>query len=265
MIRKETAYVVSQEKEAEGIFSLKLHVTFAKDTKAGQFVSLFSADASRLLPRPVSVCEADPGEGTIRLVYRIAGEGTREFSELKAGDRISVMGPLGNGFPVEMAQGKRVLLVGGGIGIPPMLSAARAMLDPGKKDQPAQVTFAVGYRSDDTYLLEELKALAPVMVSTDDGSLGVRGNVVDAIRGEALTADLIFACGPLPMLRGVKALAEDMGVPCFISMEERMACGVGVCLGCVTKTTVTDEHSNVRNRRVCRDGPVFDAKEVDLS
>ena len=264
MIRKERAVVISQNQEAEGIFSLVLAVSFAGEVRAGQFVSLFSADGGHLLPRPVSVCAADAEEGSVRLVYRVCGYGTREFSALTPGDCIEVMGPLGNGFPTELSAGKRVLLVGGGIGIPPMLFTASEMLRMGEA-APEEVTIAAGYRSDDTYLLEELKKTASVIVASDDGSVGFHGTVVDAVRLKNLSPELIFACGPKPMLRAVKEYALESGVPCYISMEEKMACGVGVCLGCVTAATKADSHSLVKNRRVCRDGPVFEAGEVDLS
>lgn len=264
MKKKETAVVLSQEEIAEGIFSLILEVSFSDEVRAGQFVSLFSRDRSRLLPRPISVCEADALEGTIRLVYRAAGSGTKEFSHLKKGDRIDLIGPLGNGFPIDAARGKKILLIGGGIGIPPMLCCA-SELRKNRDENPAEIVFAAGYRSSDTYLLEELEKAAPVLISTDDGSLGTHGTVIDALREHEARADLIFSCGPKPMLRGVKAYAEELGIPCYVSMEERMACGIGVCLGCVTGTTRTDAHSLVKNARVCKDGPVFDAEYVDLS
>ncbi len=260
---KERAYVLSQDMCAEGIFSLVLRVSFAGQVCPGQFVSLFTDDKSRLLPRPISVCGADADEGSIRLVYRVAGFGTEYFSRLQAEDAIEVMGPLGNGFPLELAEGKRVLLVGGGIGIPPMLSCAEALAY--TAHEPVSVTCAAGYRSSDTYLLEELEAVSEVIVATDDGSLGTHGTVIDAVRENGVAADIIFACGPKPMLRAVKAFAAERGIPCFVSLEERMACGVGACLGCVAKTERPDPHSLVKNARVCADGPVFDAKEVDLT
>ncbi len=262
MKRKELAEVISQEQLAEGIYSLWLKVSFASEVKAGQFVSIFSRDESHLLPRPISICEVDPKRGALRVVYRVVGFGTEEFSKLKAGDTAAVMGPNGNGFPVSEQSGQRVLLMGGGIGIPPMVSAAKALLSEGNA---ASVQFAVGYRSDDTYLLEELQELAPTAVATDDGSLGTHGTVLDAVRAEQIKADVIFACGPKPMLRAIKSYAEEHGIRCYVSMEEKMACGVGVCLGCITKTTEVDEHSKVKNARVCKDGPVFLAEEVDLT
>jgi dihydroorotate dehydrogenase electron transfer subunit len=232
-----------------------LKVSFAEDVIPGQFVSLYSRDASRLLPRPISICESSPEEGTIRLVYRIAGAGTSEFSKLIAGEKIEVLGPLGNGFPVKEYAESRVLLVGGGIGIPPLLSCARKLTNK---------TFAVGYRSE-TYLLADLESEADVHVATEDGSLGTPGNVLDAIKADGVKADVIFSCGPKPMLRALKAYAAEVGIPCYVSMEERMACGIGACLACVCKTTGIDGHSHVHNTRICKDGPVFLAEEVDLT
>ena len=251
---KEIAEVVYQSEIATDIYSLLLKVTFARDAVPGQFVSLYSADGSRLLPRPISICETDAGSGTIRLVYRIAGKGTKEFSGLEGGDRIEILGPLGNGFPIDEYKDKRVLLVGGGIGIPPLLYCADSLAEP---------VFAVGYRSE-TYLLEDLKKRGEVHVATEDGSLGTAGNVIDAIKADSVKADVIMSCGPMPMLRALKAYAAEAGIPCYVSMEERMACGIGVCLGCVCGTEHVDEHSHVNNARICKDGPVFDAKEVTL-
>ncbi len=272
MKRKEIALVKEQKQLTAEIFSLRLAVSFAGEVKAGQFVSLFSSDGRRLLPRPISICEADAEEGSIRVVYRVAGKGTEEFSRLENGERIAVMGPLGNGFPLDEAAGKRLLLVGGGIGIPPMLAAAKAL-----KGR-AKLRAALGYRTKDTYLLEEMKeqlGSGLLAVSTDDGSLGVKGTVLDAISalegscgsadGEEAVADILFACGPKVMLRAVKDYSAARGISCYVSMEERMACGIGVCLGCVCRTTEPDGHSLVKNARVCADGPVFSAEEVDLS
>ena len=248
---KETARVVSQEMISEGIYSLTLSVSFADQIRAGQFVSLFLNDRSRMLPRP----------------YRVTGpeKGTAELAELTAGDGVDVLGPLGNGFPLDAAAGKRILLVGGGIGIPPMLMSCEQLLALPEDKRPEKVTFAVGYRTDDTYLLDDLKRRADVLVSTDDGSLGTHGTVIDAIREGQADADVMFACGPKPMLRAVKTYCEEKGIVCYVSMEERMACGVGVCLGCVCRTTDVNDHSKVKNARVCKDGPVFNAEEVDLT
>ena len=222
----------------------------------GQFIDLYSRDGAKLLPRPISLCEIDQKEGRLRIVYRVAGEGTREFSRYQAGDPVEVLGPLGNGFPLKEAEGKRAFFIGGGIGIPPMLEAARQFK--GEK------TAILGYRDSHMFLVEDFRRLCPVAVATEDGSVGVKGNVLDAIRAEGLKGDVIFACGPTLMLKALKQYAEEKGMECFISLEERMACGIGACLACVCQSAETDSHSHVCNKRVCKDGPVFRAEEVKL-
>lgn len=255
--KKVTARVVSQESLAPGIYDLKLKTKLAQDARCGQFVAVYPKDKSTLLPRPVSICETDREEGTLRLVYRVAGKGTAEFSGLKAGDSVDILGILGNGFPVEKA-GKEMtaVLLGGGIGVPPILQLAKE-LDCEKK-------IVVGYRDSQCFLKEDFAQNGEVCVATEDGSIGTKGNVMDAIRENGLRADIIYACGPMPMLRAVRKYAQEHRIPAYISLEERMACGVGACLGCVCRTTAVDHHSHVNNARICTDGPVFEAGEVDI-
>ena len=253
---KECCTVISQECIAKDIYSMWISTkAIAREAKPGQFVSVYTKDASRLLPRPISLCEIDREKDALRIVYRIAGDGTREFSRLRAGDTIEILGPLGNGFPLEEAKGKRVMLMGGGIGIPPMLETAKAIQ--GEK------IIVSGYR-DELFLTEELNAAGQLYLATEDGSAGTKGNVLDAVKANRLEADLIFACGPTPMLRAIKAYALDKGIPCWVSMEEKMACGIGACLACVCKSTEVDGHSQVHNKRICKDGPVFLSTEVEL-
>lgn len=256
---EEIAVVVDQSSLGNGIYDLTLKTDkIAKAAKAGQFVSVYSNDKSKLLPRPISLCGINRDEDTIRLVYRVTGEGTgtEEFSKLVMGDKVRILGPLGNGFTVQ--PGKKAFLIGGGIGVPPMLQLA--------KDIKARVDMNIimGYRDENTFLLDEFKEQAASFVATEDGSVGTKGNVIDAIKENALEADVIYACGPMPMLRALKAYAAEHDMDCFVSMEERMACGIGACLACVCKTKDKDAHSNVNNKRICKEGPVFDAKEVEL-
>ena len=255
--KKETAVVYSQEELAPGIFSMWIVTDIADEARPGQFISVYSQDGSRLLPRPISICEADPDEGRLRIVYRIAGKGTDEFSKYVSGDPIDIMGPLGNGFPVEKAEGKKVFLMGGGIGVPPILELAKQM-----KCEKKQII--AGYRDCHTFLREEFEAAGTLYIATEDGSVGTKGNVMDAIRENALEADVIYACGPTPMLRAIKKYAEENGIECYISLEERMACGIGACLACVCKSREKDAHSNVNNKRICKDGPVFLSTEVEI-
>ena len=257
---QETVTVVSQKQIGTGIYDLTIQTKeIAVAAKAGQFVSVYSNDASKLLPRPISLCGIDRKAGTLRLVYRVTGKntGTEEFSRLQTGDTVKIMGPLGNGFTVE--KGKKAFLIGGGIGVPPMLQLAKEMKDAGENFQ-----IVMGYRDAGTFLLDEFKEQGESFVATEDGSVGTKGNVLDAIRENHLDADVIYACGPTPMLRALKAYAEEQNMTCYVSMEERMACGIGACLACVCNSTEKDAHSNVKNKRICKEGPVFNAKEVEL-
>ena len=257
--KKEQAKVLSQEMLADGIYSLWIETEAALTAKPGQFVSVYTKDASKLLPRPISICEIDKDAKKLRLVYRVTGEktGTKQFSELKAGDTVPVIGPLGNGFPVEKAEGRKVFLMGGGIGVPPILELAKQMNCKEKQ-------IVVGYRDAHTFLKEEFEQNGKLYISTEDGSVGTKGNVMNAIQENGLDADIIYACGPTPMLRAIKFYAEENGIECYISLEERMACGIGACLACVCKTKEKDAHSNVNNKRICKDGPVFLSTEVEL-
>ena len=255
MKSREFAVVAEQTEIASGIFSLWLETeSIAKEAVPGQFVSVYSKDKSRMLPRPISICEADKENGKLRLVYRVVGEGTDEFSHLTKGDQLEIIGPMGNGFPLK---GEKPLLMGGGIGVPPILELAKQM-DCEKKQ------IVVGYRDAQTFLKEEFEQNGELYISTEDGSVGTKGNVMDAIRENALEADMIYACGPTPMLRAIKQYAEENGIECYISLEERMACGIGACLACVCKSKEKDAHSNVNNKRICKDGPVFLSTEVEI-
>ena len=258
---RETALILSQEQLQEGIWSLVIRCEAAKQAKAGQFVSLYLHNGAKILPRPISICEILREEMALRLVYRVAGEGTREISSYQAGDGLEILGPLGNGFAAADLQGKTVLLVGGGIGIPPMVGLAEELSSSAEKPG---IISVMGYRDRHTFLTEELSRYGTLHIATDDGSLGVHGTVVDALREKGVTADIAFACGPKPMLKGLREWAREAGVPLYVSMEERMACGIGACLACVCKTTETDGHSHVKNARVCKDGPVFYAEDLEL-
>lgn len=251
---KKAAVIVEKQQLIDGIYSIWLEEeSIAKVAKAGQFVSVYVDSKDHLLPRPISICEVDQEEGRIRLVYRVAGEGTKEISQKNVGELLWILGPLGNGYTLE---GKKAILVGGGIGIPPMLQLA--------KELPCEKVIVLGYRNQDTFLDEEFKKYGEVIYATDDGSIGTKGTVIDAMNENQLDVDVIFACGPKPMLKGIKEYAKEHEIKAQISLEERMACGIGACLGCVCKSKEKDSHSHVNNKRVCKDGPVFDAEEVEL-
>ena len=252
---RETAKVISQECLADSIYSMWIKTDrIAGEAVPGQFISIYSKDGSRLLPRPISICEIDKERNALRIVYRIAGKGTKEFSEYAANDDIEIMGPMGNGFPLDRPGS--AFLIGGGIGIPPMLELAKQM--------DCEKTAVIGYRDSQMFLKEEFEKYANVAVATEDGSAGTKGNVIDAIKAKGLRADVIYACGPTPMLRALKEYAAENGMEAWISLEERMACGIGACLACVCRTKDTDEHSRVHNKRICKEGPVFLAEDIEL-
>lgn len=251
---KERAVIVSQKCIGTDIYDMVLSFPRgAKEAKPGQFIAMYCEDGTKLLPRPISICGIDAENGTLRVVYRIAGEGTRLFSKMKKGDSLEVLGPLGNGFTMKE---KKAIIVGGGIGIPPMLELAKQLS--------CEKTVVLGYR-DELFLKEEFDACADVVVATEDGSCGTKGTVIDAINEANVDGAVIYACGPMPMLKALAEYAEAHDMEAQISLEERMACGIGACLGCICKTKKKDHHTNVNNQRICKDGPVFDAKEVVFS
>lgn len=251
----EQAIVVSQESIATDIFSMWIKTSIALSAKPGQFISLFTRNGATLLPRPISICEIDRSEQKIRIVYRVVGKGTNEFSKLTEGETIKIMGPLGNGYNIK---DKDAILAAGGIGIPPLVALAKEL-----SDKQCKLTIVVGYRSE-LFLVDELKKYGAVYISTEDGSTGTKGNIMDVISENKLSGDIFYACGPMPMLKAVKMYAEVNQIEAQISLEERMACGIGACLGCVCKTKNKDAHTYVNNTRICTDGPVFDAREVEI-
>ena len=264
MRKKEIAKVVSQECIGTGIYSMVIKTEAAKEAAAGQFISVYCKDSAKLLPRPISICQINKQQSTIRIVYRVVGGGTEEMSAYRAGDEIALIGPLGNGFTVR--EGKKAILIGGGIGIPPMVGLAETLNTIALKNElePQQyVQIVAGYR-DELFLTEELKNNGTLYIATEDGSTGTKGTVIDAIKEQAVKGDVIYACGPMPMLRAIKEYALENNIECQISLEERMACGIGACLACVCQSKEKDPHTNVNNKRICKDGPVFLAQEVEL-
>lgn len=263
--QKETAVIMSQECIAPDVYSMWIHTEkIAGSAVSGQFISMYTKDGSKLLPRPISLCEIDRQKGGIRVVYRVTGTktGTEQFAALNSGDTIDILGPLGNGFPLDAAEitGReakdcRAMLIGGGIGVPPLLELAK-QLD-------TETIMVMGYR-DQQFLKAEFQEQGSLYIATEDGSAGTRGNVMDAMEENGLSADIIYACGPAPMLRAIKQYSTEKDIVCYISMEEKMACGIGACLACVCKSKEIDGHSHVHNKRVCKDGPVFLATEVEI-
>lgn len=223
----------------------------AKISQAGQFVHVLCGD--KTLRRPISICEIDKSKGDLRIVFDIRGEGTLWLSKLNAGENINVLGPLGKGFPLD--KNKKALLIGGGIGVPPLLECA--------KSYSPQSKAILGFKnSESAILIDDFKSYCnAVEITTDDGTLGHKGFVTDVMKTLLIenSFDTICACGPTPMLKSVSLLAKEHSLDCFVSLEERMGCGVGACLGCACKTIINGKEGY---SHVCKDGPVFNAEEV---
>ena len=239
--------ILSNEKIASGIYKL-VYEWKGGIPSPGQFV-MVDCKGKTFLKRPISVCSVDDKSMTI--VYQVKGEGTKNLSEMKKGDTIEVTGPHGHGF--ELYEDKNVLIVGGGIGIPPLLYLA-------KKIKAKNSYIALGFKSE-IFLVEEFKNLGEVIVTTEDGSFGKRGMVTQAIEDIIDKIDIIYGCGPKPMLKALKEISLKNNIPCQISVEERMACGIGACLVCACKVK---KDGGFAYKRVCKDGPVFWAEEVEF-
>ncbi len=238
--------LLSNEEIADGIFDMRLEYKQADlPVRCGQFAHVYVPGKS--LRRPISVCDARGGE--LRLVYQVKGEGTEIMSKMQAGSSVDVLVPLGNGFNIE--KGKRFCLIGGGIGVPPMLYTAAQCDDP---------LIITGFRNSSLVILQDdLSALGETLLCTDDGSAGEKGFVTDLLRARIDEVDEVCACGPTPMLKAVAAVCKEFGKPCQISLEERMGCGVGACLVCAVKVRKDGEEIM---QHVCKNGPVFNAEEV---
>lgn len=258
MAYKCAAYpVIEKTAISAGIFSFTIHCPeVAEIAKSGQFVHIKVEGYT--LRRPISICDINKKAGTIRIVFEIRGAGTDRISDINVGDNIDMIAPLGNGFtPAELPDGKRIIVVGGGIGVPPLYSVA--------KQYGKQATAILGFRSYDKIILANDFTISGVNVitCTDDGSIGRKGVVTEPLREELAKGDvaMIYACGPEPMLRAIIAASEEFGVPSEVSLEQRMGCGVGACVVCACKVKRDGREVVLR---VCKDGPVFKGEEVVL-
>lgn len=250
----ENAEILKNKLFAPNIWEMVIKTPkIVQEAKAGQFVNLYTGRGEYLLPRPISICEIQKEEGTLRLLYQIVGKGTEIFSQKKVGETIQVMGPLGNGFDLKQETCGAHVVIGGGIGAPPLLELVKGLQ--------GKVYIFLGARSHPV-LIEEFERLgAEVHVATEDGSFGFQGNVLELIHVVEPHADEIYACGPKVMLKNVAVWAAERGIVAQVSMEERMACGIGACVGCAVKIQKKDQ-SDWEHLKVCKDGPVFLSNEV---
>ncbi|NQM13028.1 dihydroorotate dehydrogenase electron transfer subunit [Streptococcus suis] len=250
MILKEQMLLVEQVQLAPRIFSMILQGEMVSEMRIGQFIHIRVPNDTMLLRRPISISEIDYGKSQCRIIYRVEGLGTDVFSNMVAGDYLDVMGPLGNGFEIDfLKDGDPILIIGGGIGVPPLVEVAKQAAKRG-----AKVTSVIGFATKETVILEEeLAQYGSVHVTTDDGSYGIKGTVATVV--EQLTNDFsaIYSCGAPAMMKYVDQRFQEHP-HAYISLEARMACGMGACYACVVKPKEGQEHEN---KRVCKEGPVF--------
>ena len=240
--------VIKNEEIATGIFDLWVeNPTLSSIAKPGQCAHILVP--GNTLRRPISRCDAD--KSCLRLVYQVKGEGTEILSRINEGEYLDIIAPLGNGFDIK--EDKKYCFIGGGIGVPPMLYASKM------KEKPVVIT---GFRNKDLVILQSdfRKDNCELYLTTDDGTAGEKAFVTDVLKRKLNDIDEVCACGPSPMLKAIAEICNDANVPCQISLEERMGCGIGACLVCacaVRKNDGTEDYVHV-----CKDGPVFDSKEV---
>lgn len=239
--------VIENKEMSNGIFSMK--VKHKEGVKAGQFYMLKGELA--FLGRPISVCEVE--EDVIRFVYAVVGTGTNELKNMKEGQTLKLIGPLGNGFETEREYGK-VALVGGGIGVAPMLELAKVLR---RNNENIKMDFYGGFR-DDIYLTDEIdEYVEETYLSTNSGKHGIKGFVTEPLMDNIKNYDTVLCCGPEVMMKRVVEICKENNVEVYVSMEKHMACGVGACLVCTCKT-------KSGNKRTCKDGPVFNGLDIEF-
>lgn len=244
MYKKNLYTILSNEPLTPAVYRMVLEGDTQYITRSGQFINIELE--GKYLRRPISVCDYD--SQCVTIIYKVVGSGTEQMREMKAGQQLDILTGLGNGFSTDN-EAQRPLLVGGGVGVPPMYNLCKRLLAEGKCP-----TVVIGFNTKDEVFYEaEFKALGvDVVVATADGSMGIKGFVTDAIREAAIDFDYLYTCGPLPML---KALYDYSETPAEFSFEERMGCGFGACMGCSCKT-------KYGNKRICKDGPVLKREEI---
>lgn len=256
----EDVTIQSQKRIARDIYEIKVSGDMVSDMRTpGQFVHIKVDDSiDNLLRRPISICDVDSEQNILTMIYRAEGSGTRKLSTYAKGASINVLGPLGNGYSIQsMNEGQTAILVGGGIGVPPLYYLSKQLKSKGIK-----VIHILGFSSEeDVFYEKEFGELGETYIATVDGSKGTRGFVTDVIDQLQISYDAMFACGPIPMLSALEKNYSDK--PLFLSLEQRMGCGIGACMACVCH--VPNDSTQTQYRKVCCDGPVFAAGEVVIA
>lgn len=246
--------VIDKKAIAKGIFDFTILCKEVADVATcGQFVHVSAKGFS--LRRPISISSVDKEKGTIRIIFEVRGKGTEEISRTNVGELVDMIAPCGHGFTL-LGKTKKVICIGGGIGTPPMLALAQYYKE--------NATVISGFKNSSIAILQEdfKKAGANAVLCTDDGSAGKKGFVTEALKDCLANEkpDMIYACGPKPMLSAIAVIAQQNNIECEVSLEERMGCGIGACLVCACRTK--DENGNESMSHVCQNGPVFNSKEV---
>ena len=260
-MRMEDCTVEENVQIAKDTYKMKIKGNFVKECRTpGQFINIRIGDGrEHMLRRPISISEIDRDKNLVTIVYRIVGEGTKFISNIKEGNEIDIIGPLGRGYDIfSLKNGQTALLVGGGIGVPPLYELAKQF-----SQKEVKIITILGFNSkDEVFYEEEFKKFGETYISTVDGSIGIKGFVTDTIKKlkeeNNLVFDKYYSCGPVPML---KALVNTVGKDGYISLENRMACGIGACYACVCKKKKKDKNKDDYTR-VCYDGPVYLASDV---
>jgi len=255
MLKPQNMHVLQNKKIAEDTFELKLTGPQVQDMKQpGQFLHVMIGEGwEHVLRRPLSI--TDVRDHFVTVIYKLVGDGTKALTKKKPGDSVDVLGPRGNGFPYQSIENKHVLLVGGGVGVPPLYYLAKELVKRGNK-----VTTILGFQTESAVFYEdEFRALGDLFITTDDGSYGYQGLVTDIFSLIETPLDLYYTCGPKPMLQ---AVTNELSIPGYMSLEERMGCGIGACFACVCEAA--DREDKKGYRKICQDGPVFPVEEVVL-
>ncbi|SJZ51169.1 dihydroorotate dehydrogenase electron transfer subunit [Pilibacter termitis] len=257
---QEKMTIVSQKSLAPRIFEMKLQGDLVQEmNKAGQFIHIKVPSEDKVLRRPISLAKIDKKTNSCTIIYRVEGGGTAIFSKMKAGDTLDVLGPLGNGFDTSVVEsGQTALVIGGGIGTPPMYELSRQL-----KEKGVQVIHLIGFASRDVmFYQDKFLSLGETHFSTDDGSFGLHGHVgllIDDLLAKGIKPDAVYACGANGLLKAVdEKFAQHPNA--YISMEARMACGMGACYACVVH--VVGDETGASSLKVCDQGPVFETGRV---